>query len=188
MTDNDQQRRGEPWAETALLAPGEVGYRLGTTDGQVMPSPVPTVPHQSVAHLLVRALRTSARKAGLGAHGAVLLRLGPDRLLVPDLVVARVDRLAACAEAADTVLVGEISRPGTDYAGTPSRIEHYAAAGIPWFLLTQPESAEHREISVRLFRLQGNRYLERTSAGSGQILTTKEPFPFRIRTADLVVF
>lgn len=188
MTDSELQRPSEAWAQPGLLAPGEVGYRLASDGGQVMPSPVPTVPHQSVAHLLVRALRTSARRAGLGAHGSVLLRLVPDRLLVPDLVVARVDRLAAFAEAADTVLVGEITRPGADYAGTPSRIEHYAAAGIPWFLLTRPESAEHRAVEVRLFRLEDGRYFEYAAAGPGQILVSKEPFPFRIRTADLVVF
>nr|WP_221377661.1 Uma2 family endonuclease [Actinoplanes polyasparticus] len=170
------------------MTAGDVGYRLEGVEGEVLPSLTPTVPHQSVAHLLVRSLRSTARRAGLGAHGAVLMRLGPGRLLVPDLVVARVDRLAAFAEAADTALVGEITRPGADPAGTPNRIEHYAAAGIPWFLLTQPESAEHKAVSLRLFHLSGGRYLEHTSASPGQILVAKEPFPFRIRTTDLVVF
>ncbi|WP_250008102.1 Uma2 family endonuclease [Actinoplanes sp. M2I2] len=188
MTKVGLQRLSEPRERKDGVAIGETDSRLETVDGWVLPSPAPTVPHQSVAHLLVRALRTSARKAGLGAHGAVLLRLGPDRLLVPDLVVARADRLAAFADATDTVLVGEITRPGSDYAGTPERIEHYAAAGIPWLLLTQPESAEHRAVTVRLFHLQDERYLERASAGPGDILISKVPFPLRIRTADLVVF
>ncbi|MCY1141143.1 Uma2 family endonuclease [Actinoplanes sp. Pm04-4] len=185
MTEGRLQRRGEV-RESSVA--DEVGYRLEMVEGRVLPILTPTVPHQSVAHLVVQALRTSARRARLSAHGAVLLRLGPDRLLVPDLVVARVDRLADYVEAADTVMVGEVTRPGADYAGTPTRIELCAAAGIPWFLLTQPESPEHKAVSVRLFKLREGRYLEHASAGPGQLFVTKDPFPFRLRTADLVVF
>ncbi|MCO8269820.1 Uma2 family endonuclease [Actinoplanes sp. TRM 88003] len=188
MTEGKLRQRGRHRDSVEPPDPGEPVYRLGRIAGEVVPSLTPTVPHQNIAHLLVRALRTSAHRAGLGAHGSVLVRLSAERLIVPDLAVARVDRLASCAEGADTVLVGEVTRPGSDSAATPSRIEHFAAAGIPWFLLAQPETPEHRAVSIRLFHLRDGRYLEHTAATPGQTLVTKDPFPFRIRTTDLVVF
>lgn len=188
MTESDLPRQRGPWTEADYWALGETGLRIELMDGYLSPSPAPPMPHQDVAHLLLRALRGPARRAGYRAYGSVLLRLGEGRLLVPDLVVAEVDRLAGYADAGDTVLVGEIIQPGNPVAETPDRIEACAAAGIEWLLLAQPETTDHHAISVRLFRLRDGRYLEHLAAGPGDTLVSDVPFSIRVRTGDLVAF
>ena len=177
-----------PWSEADNFARGELDHRIELVDGHLWPAPTPTMPHQDVSHVLLHSLRASARRAGLRAYEGVVLRLDPGRLIVPDLVVARVDRLATHADAADTVLVGEITSPGNPFAGTPDRIALCAAARIPWLLLAQPESADHEALTLRLFQLAAGHYLEYAAAAPGHTLTSSDPFPFRIRTGDLVAF
>lgn len=177
-----------PWTEADYHALGELHHRIELLDGYLRPCLAPTMAHQDVSHLIVHALRLSARRADLRAYESVVLRLGEGQLIVPDLLIARVNRLAGFVDAIDTVMVGEILSPGNPAAETPHRIELCAAAGIEWLLLAQPETAAHEALALRLFRLQNGRYLEHRTATPGDTLFTTTPFPFRIRTADLVAF
>ncbi len=176
------------WTEADHLGLGETPSRIELVDGCLLPSPAPTMPHQDVTHVLLHALRSPARRAGLRAYGSAVLMLEPGSFIIPDLVVAKVDRLAGWANAADTVLVGAVTSPGRHHGDTSSRIERCAEAGIPWFLLAKPETPGHEALTLTLFRLKGGHYLEHLAAGPGRTFTTREPFPFRVRTADLVAF
>ncbi|MEV6848524.1 Uma2 family endonuclease [Actinoplanes sp. NPDC051411] len=66
------------------------------------------------------------------------------------------------------------------------KLRDYASAGIPWYLLAEPDMVDYRSITLRLYRLDGARYTEQAVASHGEILKSDAPFPFAIDPTDLV--
>jgi Uma2 family endonuclease len=50
------------------------------------------------------------------------------------------------------------------------KMHYYAVAGIPWYLLVDPDP-----VTLSLFRLDGNRYVEHALAKPGETLSLTEP-------------
>ncbi|MEV4132103.1 Uma2 family endonuclease [Dactylosporangium sp. NPDC049742] len=107
------------------------------------------------------------------------VKLAPGRVAIPDFIVADTDCTGTAAEAAEVALIGEVLEPGGG-AELIFKQHCYAAAGIRWYLLLEQEP-----LTLRLFRLDGDHYVEHTSAVGGEVLDVREPFPFRIDTASL---
>jgi hypothetical protein len=154
--------------------------RIELIEGSLSERAGPTWEHQEISRQLREAIRRAALEAKLRVASGVNVRLAPDRLLTPDLVVAAIDRhpVGAVVDAAEVVLAGEISVPA-------ERMRLYAAARIEWYLLVEPDMREYRSVRLRLFRLRGDRYELEGSAGDGEILVADGPFPIEIRAADL---
>jgi hypothetical protein len=58
-----------------------------------------------------------------------------------------------------------------------------AVAGIPWYLLAEQESPD--ALTLRLFRLEGEHYVEHAVAKDGERLRITEPFEVVLDPAAL---
>jgi Uma2 family endonuclease len=170
-----------PWTEEEYLALGETSDRVELFDGSLHVSPAPTTRHQRCSYLLNVLLDRVARAAGFEVYQAVNVRLRPGRIPIPDLVVTRpVDGSELVIEASDVVLVSEITSPSNAAYDRLLKMHHYAEAGIPWYLLIDPDTAE-----LLLFRLDGQRYVQHPEGKPGHPLVMTEPVAVEIDPAAL---
>ena len=83
---------------------------------------------------------------------------------------------------ADAVrLVCEITSPSNAGHDRVMKTHYYAAAGIPWYLLVDPD-----EPTLHLFRLDAAAYREHAVAAPGTLLAMTEPVRAAIDPATLV--
>jgi Uma2 family endonuclease len=168
------------WTEEEYLALGETADRVELFDGSLLVSPAPTLRHQHLSRLLANALEPSAQAAGLDIYLAVNVRLRRGRMPIPDLVITEPVPLDTLVIEANLLrLVCEITstNAATDRV---LKMHYYAAAAIPWYLLVDPDP-----LMLRLYRLDGDQYVEDSSAKFGEILTLTEPFEAAVDTALL---
>jgi Uma2 family endonuclease len=168
-----------PWSEEDYFALGETPNRIELLDGSLIVSPAPSGPHQQVARRLANLLEEGAERAGLAALEAVNVRLRTGRIIIPDVVVARDDSLTVF-ESSDIEFAAEVVSPGNAASDRVVKMQLYALAGIPWYLLVQVEPIE-----LRLYRLDGSHYVQHAVAGKGEILHLTEPVRVDLDTARL---
>lgn len=175
-----------PWTEQEYFSLGETLNRIELFDGGLWVSPAPNKPHQDISFLLMAAIRPAVRAAGLRAYEAANVRLAPDRIVIPDLTVADTDPRGGTIEAAEVHLVSEIVSPSNAANDRLLKMQFYAAAGIGWYLIVEPDLEAFESVTLRLFRLAGQHYVEHAVAGKGQMLALDAPFSCRIETSALV--
>jgi len=149
-------------------------------------SPTPNRPHQTIAFCLMTALKPAAQAAGLSSYYASDLRLYSGTIVAPDIIIGKIGLELGVAEAADAVLVAEVTSPSNaSYDRGPKRAK-YETAGVPWYLLVEPDRSSYQGVALHLFRLDGRRYVEHASAQYGQHLVSAEPFPINVDTTELL--
>ncbi|MEV6341940.1 Uma2 family endonuclease [Actinoplanes sp. NPDC051851] len=174
------------WSEEQYFALGETLNRIELIDGGLWASPVPNKPHQDISFLLMVGIRPAARTAGLRAYEAANVRLGTDRIVIPDLVVADTDPKGGVIEAAEVALICEIVSPSNAANDRLLKMQFYAAARIDWYLLVEPDLADFESVTLRLFRLEDQHYVEHVTVPFGDTLTLDTPFHCEIDTRDLL--
>jgi Uma2 family endonuclease len=132
-------------------------------------------------------LRPAAKAVGLHAQGKLNVRLGLNRIANPDFVVTGdLERGAAVIDATDVTMVGEILSETTAVVDRGLKMQLYAEARIDWYLLVEPDLADYVAVTLRLFRLDGDHYVEHSIARHSETLRADRPFPFEISTVDLL--
>jgi Uma2 family endonuclease len=177
-----------PWSEKEYLALGETHTRIELIDGSLWASPAPNFPHQAISGQLGLNLLQAAPPAGLRALAAVNLRLHTGRIVIPDFIVGRGPRTGVVGEAGDVVLVCEITSLSNATTDREQKRLFYAAAGIPWYLLVEPDLRDYESVTLRLFRLADKVYTEHAIAKQGESLISDVPFPMSISTEELLDF
>nr|MDT0661594.1 Uma2 family endonuclease [Micromonospora sp. DSM 115978] len=172
-----------PWTEQEYLALGETSQRIELLDGNLIVSPAPSKRHQTISRRLANATEQAAEQAGLVVFEAVNVRLRTGRIPIPDLVVAETDDEGAVVEAAEVRLAGEIVSPTSAANDRITKMRLYADAGIPWYLLVEPDGTT---LTLRLFRLDGTHYVEHAVAKSGETLHLTDPIRLTLDPATLI--
>ncbi|MFI7076025.1 Uma2 family endonuclease [Micromonospora sp. NPDC049903] len=170
------------WTEVEYFAMGDTHDRIELLDGSLIVGPAPSKRHQLVSRRLANSIDAAVESTGLTVFEAVNLRLGPDRIAIPDIVVADTDDEGTVIEAAEVTLVCEIVSPGNAAADRVLKMQLYAIAHIPWYLLVEQDGETH---SLRLHRLDGGHYVEERVAKAGETLALNEPFRWQVDPATL---
>lgn len=172
-----------PWTEQDYLALPDSRSRIELLDGALLVSPAPAGLHQLLVRRISFAIE-SAAPAGLGVLDAINVRVGANRILIPDIVVLRdacVDKTVF--EAADVLMVVEVaspSRPGIDRITKPAA---YGKAGIPYYLLV--ESSDGTVVSMVYALTPTGVYVESARSDPKGLLELRQPFPLSIDLADI---
>lgn len=146
--------RSLPMNENAYLGLGEKQESIELWDGNLIITPRPTPRHQVVLRALATAL--AAEHTGLNVLTGVTMRLDPDKVVIPDLVVAgAVDLDEVVVDSQSVGLVCEVVSASTEAVDWVLKRQYYAAAGIPWYLLVDEETGARH-----LFQLTGQQYTE----------------------------
>lgn len=168
-----------PWSEDAYLAlPGD--GRIELVDGTLVVGPG-TTDHRATVVARVRRIVEAALPGALRLLGPVPLRLGPDCVLVPDLVVTAArgeDATPDVLDAAAALMVIEIV--GHDHGGIDRvfKPQLYARSRIPYSLLL-----DHDGPFGIAEMIIGGRYHEYARATGGEPLRIEEPFAMEIDLA-----
>ncbi|MEU4688755.1 Uma2 family endonuclease [Actinoplanes sp. NPDC023714] len=186
MAEETLPIRPEPWTEEDFFALGETRSKIELVDGSLWMSPSPNGPHQDISGQLREALRPGARALGLRVRLDLDVRLQPGTILRPDLIVVTGPRVVNTTEVADVLLVSEVISPGNATTDRLLKKQLYAAAGIKWYLLVEPDMPDYESLTLRLFRLEGAAYVEHAVAASGTTLTLNDPFAVTIDVDDLL--
>lgn len=170
-----------PWTEEEFLAL-PVDRRVELLDGALLVSPSARVRHQRLSFRLAAAL-DAAVPEGLEVLEAINVRVGTGKILIPDLAVVSTPGLdLTVCDAADVVLIVEISSPGNAVADRAVKPLLYAQAGIPHYLRVELRSAGPCAVVCQLER---DRYVEVVRVESGCPLVLTEPIAVTLDLANL---
>lgn len=171
----------DPWTEEEFLAL-PVDRRIELLDGALLVSPSARVRHQRLSSRLWAAL-DAAVPVGLEVLEAINVRVGPGKILIPDLVVVSTPGLdMTVCEAADVVLIVEISSPSNAVADRAVKPQLYAQAGIPHYLRVELRPTGP---SAVVCRIEDDRYVEVGGVGPGHPLVLTDPIAVTLDLAAL---
>jgi Uma2 family endonuclease len=98
------------------------------------------------------------------------------------VVVEPIDPLEPVIDASAVRLVAEIVSPSNAATDRVLKTHYYADAGIPWYLLVEPDDGT---ITLRLFALDGDHYVPAGTGRPGAPLALTGPVVVTIDPADL---
>jgi Uma2 family endonuclease len=173
-----------PWTEEEYLALGETPERIELLDGSLILTPSPTPPHQWISRRLANSLDQGAEARRFLVFEAVNIRLRTGRLPIPDVVVtSKSDFTDPVISADEAKLVIEILSPSNASMDKVLKMNLFATAGIPWYMIVDPASGV-----LHLYRLDGDHYVEESATKPGETLHLIEPVEAVIRPEELLLY
>jgi hypothetical protein len=186
-----------PWSEAAYLALKHDG-RVEVVDGTLLVGPNAR-PRRTRAIERVREAVAAALPDGLIVRGPLPLRLGPDCVLVPDLIITAAPAREGESgdETADAEPAAEVDEPviidaaaalmvievvGSDHgaADRSFKLQLYARSRIPYSVLL-----DHDGPFAVADMIIGGRYHEYARAGGEEKLLIEEPFRLELDLMEI---
>jgi len=166
-----------PWSlDDVLSLPEDNSQRVELVDGMLLVSPLGSYAHQQLVGRSFAALLNACPR-NLEATVELNVLLSSGRLVIPDFTVVRPREAGVMFPVSDVVLVGEVLSPSTRLNDAGLKRSLYADAGIPYYLMVDPEPAV---VEATLLELQGEEYVEIATSEDG-VLEVERPFPVTIR-------
>ncbi|MFI6124648.1 Uma2 family endonuclease [Streptomyces sp. NPDC051064] len=194
MAESDQGYEGPPW-EYLLRTWQDLdvpeGWRAEIVEGRIVLAPPPHAHHSGIAATVQRTLYANLPEElgiyqRLGGHVALL-----DALYVPDIVVMPTGLIAAAdpesnvpMDAAEALLIVEITSKGNAREDRTKKYRAYARAGVPMYLLI--DRFDTRGAMATLFTEpnEDGTYKRSDAVPFGKPLPLPEPFGVTLLTAD----
>ncbi|MBB6435634.1 Uma2 family endonuclease [Streptomyces candidus] len=192
MAEHDQPLTARPWAyllETWRGLDVPEGWRAEIDEGRIVLVPPPHPHHNAIADELQEFLY-GAKPAATGIYQTLGILIAPlDKLYVPDLVVMPkrfvVDADPAVADpldAAEALLVVEITSKGNAREDRTRKLWAYAHAPVPAYLLID-RFDEHGPTSTLFTEPQNGAYKHADRVPFGETVVLPEPFGGQLDTA-----
>jgi Uma2 family endonuclease len=163
-----------PWTEQEWAALPESMGRVELLDGALVVSPFPAVGHQRLVRNLARVLEAAAPPRFEVFEG-LNIRVGRDRIMIPDIVVLNEPGLNGVIVDADPVaLIVEVTSPSNAWVDRLVKPEAYAYAGIPYFLRVDLDRTG-TELGATSYSLARDGFVVSARAAGGR-LTLEKPF------------
>ncbi|MFE7265652.1 Uma2 family endonuclease [Streptomyces sp. NPDC057592] len=195
--ENDQTSEGRPWdylLETWRELDVPEGWRAEIDEGQIVSVPPPHAHHNGIAAKVQRRLYRDLPEEleiyqTLGIHVAAL-----GKLYVPDLVIMPSELIDAAdpevndpMDAADALLIVEVTSKGNARDDRTKKYRAYARAGVPMYLLI--DRFDTRGAMVTLFTEpnEDGTYKHSDPVPFGKPLTLPEPFGTTLLTDEFPV-
>ncbi|MFF0291694.1 Uma2 family endonuclease [Streptomyces sp. NPDC005262] len=194
MVENDQASEGRPWdylLQTWRELDVPEGWRAEIDEGQIVLVPPPHAHHNGIAAKVQRRLYRDLPEEleiyqTLGIHVAPL-----DKLYVPDLVVMPSELIDAAdpessdpMDAADALLIVEITSKGNAREDRTKKYRAYARAAVPMYLLIDRFDTRGAMATLFLEPNEDGTYKRSDAVPFGKPLTLPEPFGPTLLTAD----
>ena len=170
----------EPWTEDDYFALPETVARVELADGMLVVSPLAGSPHQRLTRALGIVIGTARPTREWDVYDGLNVRLWPGSIRIPDIVVARRGIDAVTFDAAEVLLVGEVTSPGNFRYDRTVKHRDYATAGLRFYLRVDLENWP-RAVEATLFELVDGEYREAARSDDG-LFRSSVPWPFE---ADL---
>ncbi|MEQ4204580.1 Uma2 family endonuclease [Actinopolymorpha sp. B9G3] len=155
-----------PWTEEEFLALQESRW-VELVDGSLLVNPSPGALHQDWTRRLANFLEAAAPET-LNVHYEVNVRIVPGRIRIPDVVVTHELHRSMIFEGSRALLVAEVVSPGSGRRDRDEKAIDYAMAGIPWYLVVEPDDGGRPAFWLR--RLEVERYVDHARASCGQTM------------------
>ncbi len=171
-----------PWTIEDLERLPDDGNRYEITNGSLLATPPPSIPHVVSNSRLARLLDHQAPDTFevLAVGAGVQLRRS---MYIPDIVVVRAEatrREGKVFDVSEVVLAVEVHSPSNSGTDLVLKRHDYAADGIDWYWIVDPAAR-----TITVLRNEDGSYLEHAIIRPGEPWKTGEPFPFDIDTATL---
>ncbi|MBB5871392.1 Uma2 family endonuclease [Allocatelliglobosispora scoriae] len=163
--------------EEDFWALGETPERFELLDGTLIVPPSATGFHQMASLGLANALRDAVHP-GQFILEAVNVRLRPGAIVIPDVVIVLDDYDKLYFEPEQVVLVAEIVSPSNAAHDRVTKLQLYAKAGIPLYIIAERTM---KGLHLQLLQLVDGYYVEVSRAGDGERLTLTDP----LRTVEI---
>ncbi|MGI8646986.1 MAG: hypothetical protein DLM55_08485 [Acidimicrobiales bacterium] len=166
-----------PWTIAEVLEFPE-DWRYELIDGAVVMNPAPSAPHQRVSFRCAAALDRVV-PSGFEVLEAVNVRIGSQRLLIPDVaVVSCPGTTEMVIEATQVALMVEIISPSSTSVDRLLKPSLYAAAGIKNFIRLELNS--EGAASAVVYELADEVYREVATVKPHGVLRLTKPFGVEI--------